>query len=96
MFITDTFKKQKGMERKFKAFTIYTALREPVTIYNFHKYSISIYNADGELIGVIRKEELCLDWAKDILQGNEEQVKNAIKGIIDNRLYHINRLRLLL
>ena len=84
------------MERKFKTFTIYTALREPVNIDNFHKYSISIYDADGKLIEVIRKEELCLNWAKDILQGDEGQVKNAIKGIIDNRLYHIGQLKVLI
>lgn len=84
------------MERKFKSFTIYTALKEPVNIDNFHKYSISIYDADGNLTDVIRKEELCLDWAEDILQGNEDQVKNAIKGIIDNRLYHIDQLKVLI
>ena len=84
------------MERKFKTFTVYTALREPVTIDNFHKYSISIYGTDDKLIGVIRKEELCLDWAKDILQGDEVQVKNAINAIIDNRLYHIDQLKVLI
>lgn len=84
------------MERKFKTFTICTALREPVTVYNFHKYSISIYDADGKLIEVIRKEELCLDWAKDILHGSEEQVKNAIRGIIDDRMYHIYQLKVLI
>lgn len=84
------------MERRFKSFTIYSALTGPVTVDNFYKYPINIYDTKNNLIDIIRKGELSLDLAKSLVHGDEKQVKNAIKTIVDNRLYWIARLQLLL
>lgn len=84
------------MERKFKSFTIYSALTGPVTVDNFYKHPINIYDAENNLIEVIKKEELSLSLAQDLIYGGEKQVKNAIKTIIDNRLYWIDRLKALI
>lgn len=84
------------MERKFKSFTIYSALTGPVTVDNFYKHPINIYDAENNLIEIIRKGELSLDLAKNLFHGDEKQVKQAIKTIVDNRLYWIARLQLLL
>ena len=84
------------MERKFKSFTIYSALTGPVTVDNFYKHPINIYDAENNLIEIIKKEELSLSLAQDLIYGGEKQVKNAIKTIIDNRLYWIDRLKALI
>lgn len=84
------------MERKFKSFTIYSDLKGRVTVDNFYKHSISIYDTKNNLVEVIRKGELRLDLAKNLVHGDEKQVKQAIKTIVDNRLYWIARLQLLL
>lgn len=84
------------MKRKFRSFTICTDLKGPVTVDNFYKYSISVYDAKNNLVEIIKKGELSLDLARGLIYGDEKQVKQAIKTIIDNRLYWIARLHLLL
>ena len=81
------------MKRKFATFTIYTNLKEPVTMDNFYKDSISIYDTKDNLIEVIRKGELSFSLAQDLIHGDENKVKTAIKTIINNRLYWIDRLK---
>lgn len=84
------------MKREFDTFVLVTNLTKPVNIDNFYKYSISIYDTKDTLIEVIKKEELSLSLAQDLIYGGEKQVKNAIKTIIDNRLYWIDRLKALI
>ena len=84
------------MKRKFATFTIYTNLKEPVTMDNFHKDSISIYDTKDNLIEVIRKGELNFSLVQDLIHGDENKVKTAIKTIVDNRLFWTNRLKALL
>lgn len=84
------------MKREFDTFVLVTNLVKPVNINNFYKHSISIYDTDDKLIEVIKKEELSLDLAQDLIHGGEKQVKNAIKIIINNRLFWIDRLKALI
>lgn len=84
------------MKREFDTFILVTNLAKPVTMDNFYKHSISIYDTKDTLIEVIKKEELSLSLAQDLIYGDEKQVKNAIKIIINNRLFWIDRLKALI
>lgn len=81
------------MIRKFTNFHIETNLEKPVTVDNFFKYDIFIYDKEGRYCERISKHCLSFDITQDIICGNESVVIDAIKTVINNRLWHIERLK---
>ena len=81
------------MIRKFTNFQIETKLEKPVTVDNFFRHDIFIYDKEGKYSERISKGELSLDIAQDIIYGGESMVINAVKTVINNRLWHIDRLK---
>lgn len=66
---------------------------EPVTIDNFYKHDIVVNKANGEYVTTIRKTELSLPIAQNLLSGDEVLAQQALNCIISNMEFELDCLR---
>ena len=78
---------------QYKEWQVQTYNDESVTVDNYFKYDITINTADGEYVTTIRKEELWLSQAEQLLSGDETLAQQALDSVIHNREYELNILK---
>ena len=78
---------------KYKEWQVECCNDEPVTIDNYYKHDIVVTKVNGEYVTTIRKTELSLPIAQDLLSGDEVLAQQALNCIISNMEFELDCLR---
>ena len=83
------------MEKQYSTFTVETNIESEITMVNYSKYEIAIYDEYGVNIAFLTPWFLSLDGYQAIFSGDEKAAKEAIKDYINNVKRHLTYVNLI-